>query len=170
MADTTTLGWSICRFSGRIPRVLFENLWDRLYARDLIVSQETGNSRRLRVLLVDDLPADTKVMAKLLEMHGCCVRTCNDPFQCVELARQFEPHLVLLDIMMPGKSGTEVAKDLLATDLPPFLLVARTGLSDASTKAKCAEAGFNLVVIKPQSSSAIADLVRVAKRFAFAGQ
>jgi CheY-like chemotaxis protein len=123
---------------------------------------------RTRVLLVDDLADDTLMMGKLLIAHGCDIATCNDPRAACEVARQFKPDLVLLDIAMPGMSGFAVAKALHAAGLPPFLLVARTGYADPETRAQCEAAGFKLVLVKPVDACALANVLALARSFAMA--
>jgi CheY-like chemotaxis protein len=123
---------------------------------------------RTRVLLVDDLRDDTLMMGKLLIAHGCDIATCNDPRAACEVARQFRPNLVLLDIAMPGMSGFTVAEELRASDLPHFMLVARTGYTDSNTKATCMRSGFDLVVVKPVEASALHNILSLARSLASA--
>ena len=66
-----------------------------------------------RILLVDDEPAFTRVMRSYLEDTGKFeVRMENDPTRVVAAAREFRPHLVLLDVIMPDMDGGEVAAQL----------------------------------------------------------
>ncbi len=127
-----------------------------------------ANAVPLRVLAVDDDVDDTAAMRRLLELLGCEVRTCNEAHRCVELAREFQPRLVMLDVGMPGISGLEIAAELLAAGLPPFLLVARTGFADDETKAACVEAGFNLVVVKPTHPKKLDKILSAARQLALA--
>jgi CheY-like chemotaxis protein len=68
-----------------------------------------------RILLVDDEPAFTRVMRTYLEDTGRFeVRMENDPTRVLPAAREFRPHLVLLDVIMPDMDGGEVAAKLKA--------------------------------------------------------
>ena len=68
-----------------------------------------------RILLVDDAPAFTQVIQRLLEATGNYeVRAENDSMKALETAREFQPHLVLLDVIMPDMDGGEVAAQLRA--------------------------------------------------------
>lgn len=66
-----------------------------------------------RILVVDDEPALTRTVKLVLEQTAHYqVETLNDPNLAVEVARNFQPDLILLDVMMPGKDGGEVAAEL----------------------------------------------------------
>lgn len=66
-----------------------------------------------RILVVDDEPALTRTVKLVLEQTPHYqVETLNDPNLAVEVARKFQPDLILLDVMMPGKDGGEVAAEL----------------------------------------------------------
>lgn len=63
-----------------------------------------------RILLVDDEPGITRMMRRNLEATGRFeVLDINDPAIALETALQFRPDLVLLDVMMPGADGGDVA-------------------------------------------------------------
>jgi CheY-like chemotaxis protein len=64
------------------------------------------------VLVVDDDPEIVTMLSTRLGKRGYKVTTASDGLQALELAKQDKPDLVLLDVMMPGKSGWEVARAL----------------------------------------------------------
>lgn len=79
-----------------------------------------------RVLFVDDEEIVLRLGQRLLAEIGCQVTTCHDPREALEVFRQ-DPaafDLVLTDHLMPGMTGRELAKKLLATrpDLPILLI------------------------------------------------
>jgi two-component system response regulator MtrA len=63
---------------------------------------------------VDDEPAIRALEAKVLEELGHHVIEAGDGFEAIRLAREQQPDLVLLDLMMPGLSGLDVCKQLRA--------------------------------------------------------
>ena len=66
----------------------------------------------VRALVVDDEPALVRVVAAYLEREGFEVRTAADGFEALRLAREAEPDVVVLDVMMPGIDGLEVCRRL----------------------------------------------------------
>jgi CheY-like chemotaxis protein len=64
------------------------------------------------ILVVDDDPEIVAMLTTRLAHRGYRVTTASDGHQAVELAKREKPALVLLDVMMPGKSGWEVARAL----------------------------------------------------------
>jgi CheY-like chemotaxis protein len=95
----------------------------------------------------------------------CDVEACNEPTESFDIAGRFEPHLVLLDVAMPGMTGFEVARQLRELDIPPFLLVARTGFVETSIRERCLNEGFNYVVAKPGLDE-LMRLIEAAQRLA----
>src|SRR5678816_2313549 len=64
------------------------------------------------VLVVDDDPEIVTMLSTRLGKRGYTVTTASDGHRALELAKRERPDLVLLDVMMPGKSGWEVARAL----------------------------------------------------------
>src|SRR5512139_3022924 len=64
------------------------------------------------ILVVDDDPEIVAMLTTRLGHRGYRVTTAGDGHRALELARREKPDLVLLDVMMPGKSGWEVARAL----------------------------------------------------------
>ncbi len=66
-----------------------------------------------RILVVDDEPELTWMIKLTLEQTGRYeVRTENLPIKAIEAAREFKPDLILLDVLMPGMLGSEIAEQL----------------------------------------------------------
>jgi two-component system alkaline phosphatase synthesis response regulator PhoP len=64
------------------------------------------------ILVVDDDPEIVALLSTRLERRGYKISTASDGTQALEIAKRELPDLVLLDVMMPGKSGWEVARAL----------------------------------------------------------
>jgi len=67
-------------------------------------------SKPARILVVDDDPEIVTMLSTRLGKRGYKVSTASDGHQAIELCKKELPDVVLLDVMMPGKSGWEVAR------------------------------------------------------------
>jgi two-component system, OmpR family, response regulator len=122
------------------------------------------NGGPYRVLVVDDNDDSAASMAMLLQIYGHDARVANDGERCLEVAREFAPHAVVLDIGLPGMDGYEVARRL--RELPQTreaLLIALTGYGHAEDRRRALEAGFNHHLVKPVDPNDLAALIAPAK-------
>lgn len=102
-----------------------------------------------RVLVVDDDPAIRFVCRFNLDVAGIEVVEASDGEQAIELLREEDVDLVLLDVMMPRRDGWEVAGELAASadEQPPIVfLTARTEPADRRRAAELGAVGY---VTKP---------------------
>lgn len=84
-----------------------------------------------RLLVVDDDRAIREIMQVALSEEGYIVDTANDANEADESIRQNAPDLLILDVMMPGKDGFELTRDIRRTsNLPIILLTAKTDTID----------------------------------------
>lgn len=103
-----------------------------------------------KVLVVDDNVDAAETLVAVLDMLGHQARAVHDGETALTVAPDFEPHLVLLDIGLPGLDGYEVARRLRAdTRLRGSLLVALTGWGSESDRRRAHEAGFDHHLTKP---------------------
>jgi twitching motility two-component system response regulator PilH len=78
------------------------------------------------VLIVDDSPTDVHVMQKALELHGFKTASAADGGEGLRLARELQPDLILMDIVMPGVNGFQATRQLAndpATRTIPVIMV-----------------------------------------------
>jgi CheY-like chemotaxis protein len=109
----------------------------------------TNKSGR-RVLLVDDNQDSVTTLSMLLKVKGHDARVAENGEAAIQLADDYQPEVVLLDLSLPGMDGYEVAQRL--RDRPygsGLVLVALTGWSGREVQAKAAEAGFDYHLLKP---------------------
>jgi|SRR6516225_9421242 len=103
-----------------------------------------------RILVVDDNAEMVELMRQLLVSRGYEVFAVRDVEQAEREVRRHPPDLILSDVIMPGRSGYELCRQLKsepATRLIPFVLI--TGLSDRENKVKGIEAGADDFLNKP---------------------
>ncbi len=103
-----------------------------------------------RALVIDDNrdAADTLTLA--LQVFGLEVRTLYDPLEAAQVVAIFDPHLVFLDIGMPGMSGYDLARNLReAHPGRPRVMIAVTGWGQPEDQRRTAEAGFDHHLVKP---------------------
>lgn len=113
-----------------------------------------------RVLAVDDDPVIQRLLEVNLEMEGYEVRLAGDGNEAVAVARDFLPHVILMDVMMPNKDGWQACADLKAdpdlAHIPVVFLSARA--QDADIK-QGTELGASAYVTKPFDPIDLLDLV-----------
>jgi len=126
-------------------------------------SEEAGPGRddpRLRVLVVDDNEASAITLGWAVEAEGYDVRTVFSGQAALELARDFRPDIVLLDLGMPGMSGFDVCRALRADPLFAHIkIIAQTGWGDDSARKRTAESGFDLHMTKPVNIDVLHDML-----------
>ena len=103
-----------------------------------------------RILVVDDNAEMVELMRELLLSRGYEVLAVRNVEQAEVEVHRHPPDLILSDVIMPGRSGYELCRQLKsnpATRLIPFVLI--TGLSDRENKVKGIEAGADDFLNKP---------------------
>jgi PAS domain S-box-containing protein len=104
----------------------------------------------LRVMVVDDNVDTVETLAMLVKESGHDVRTAFDGSEVLEAVLDYRPHIVLLDIGLPGLNGLEVAKQLRQQPaLQNVVLVAMTGYGQEGDRQRSREAGFDHHLVKP---------------------
>lgn len=113
------------------------------------------------VLLVEDEPHILEALRFLLERDGFAVSACSDGDQAVATARRNAPDLVVLDVMLPGRNGFEILREMRASadlaETPVLMLTAKGQSRDRETAL---EAGASRFVTKPFSNEEIVAAVR----------
>jgi DNA-binding response OmpR family regulator len=90
-----------------------------------------SNGERQRVLVVEDEPVINQAVTDRLVAEGFDVRPAYDGPTAVATAAEWEPHLLVLDVMLPGFDGHEVCRRVQATrPVPVLMLTARDDESD----------------------------------------
>jgi signal transduction histidine kinase len=115
-----------------------------------------------RVLVAEDIPDAAEMMRMMIESMGHDVLVATDGLQAVALAREFDPHVALLDIGMPRMDGYEAARRIRAALGGRVLLVALTGWGQVEDQQRAYAAGFDHHVTKPVEPEVLESLIASA--------
>lgn len=118
-----------------------------------------------KILIADDEPDILEIIRYNLEAEGYMIATAKNGNEAIDKAKQFLPDLIILDIMMPGKTGMEVCKIL--RQQPAFattLIIFLTALSDETTEVKGLETGADDYLTKPISPKVLVSKVNALFR------
>jgi len=114
-----------------------------------------------RVLVIEDEPNIIEALSFILSRDGWTVHTHSDGVNANERIRATPPDLVILDVMLPGKSGSDILRDLRADPemqaLPVLMLTARGQTRDRELAEKL---GVNRFITKPFSNAEVIENVR----------
>ena len=115
-----------------------------------------------RVLLIEDEPNIIEAISFILSKDGWTVHTHADGETAVDRVRNGAPDLVILDVMLPGRSGFDILRDLregaeAAADLPILMLTARGQQRD---RDMAEQLGATRFMTKPFSNSEVLETVR----------
>lgn len=113
------------------------------------------------ILVVDDVPANVKLLEAKLSNEYYDVITAKDGFECIEHTKAKKPDLILLDVMMPGIDGFETCRRLKEDpDVSHIPVVMVTALSEPSDRVAGLEAGADDFITKPINDTALFARVR----------
>ena len=165
---TTMRRWLV---SGEIPHSVTAGGWRRIARADLATFMRAHaipvppwlDPGPRRVLLVDDEPAVTDGLRRaLLRIDGSLeIETATDGFSAGVLALSFDPHVMVLDLVMPGMDGLEVCRWAARQRcLASMAVVVLSGDMDDATERQLLALGVKACLPKPSS----ADLLYAAMR------
>jgi two-component system response regulator MprA len=118
--------------------------------------------RNMSILVVDDDPEIVSFIKRGLIYEGYSVDTAVDGTEALTKARDKEPDLVILDIMMPGLDGVEVSKRLRqASDVPILMLTAKGTVAD---RVEGLDSGADDYLVKPFAFDELLARVRALLR------
>jgi two-component system cell cycle response regulator len=108
------------------------------------------------VLVVDDVPANVKLLEVKLANEYYDVITAKDGYEAISQAKQHKPDLILLDVMMPGMDGFETCRKLKEdADISHIPVVMVTALSEIADRVRGLESGADDFLTKPINDIAL---------------
>ena len=103
-----------------------------------------------KILVVDDEEAILELLTYNLQKEGYTVKSASDGIQAVEIAAEFKPEVILLDIMMPNQDGVETCKQLKENkDLADSFVIFLTARSEEYSEVAAFDVGANDYITKP---------------------
>ena len=123
---------------------------------------------QVRILAVDDDPEALRYVRDALTKAGYAPIVTGDPEEVPRLMEQEKPHLVLLDLMLPGADGIELMKNILRSADVPVIFVSVYGQEEVVANAF--DMGATDYVVKPFSPTELAARIRAALRKRLAPQ
>ncbi len=121
--------------------------------------------RPKRILIADDEPDILEIINYNLSKEGYEVYTAKDGNEAIERAKQLNPDLIILDVMMPKKTGVEVCQILRSQSMfQDTLIIFLTALNDEASHIKGFETGADDYVSKPISPKVLSSRVNALFR------
>jgi PleD family two-component response regulator len=130
-----------------------------------VTSDQSADRGQYKILVVDDDPDIRNLVCTYLEIEGFRIEEAKDGVEAVSKAFENRPDLILLDIMMPNKSGTEVLSELRADFRTAFVpVVFLTAKSLVGDKVGHLLGGADDYIVKPFDPQELVARVEVALR------
>ena len=126
-----------------------------------MVHNQPGTKRRQLSILVADDDRDTlATLAALLAHEGHVVHTCAKATFALEAIQRYKPDVCVLDIVMPGKTGFSIVRDIFALKLPvrPVLIALSGVFTRPSDDIVAKSVGFDYFVRKGANTN---ELLRI---------
>ena len=119
----------------------------------------TGES----ILVVDDEPANLRLLTVLLSRNGYQVHEARTAEEALEIVAKFRPRLVLADIQLPGMDGLEMTRQLKSNpETKDIVVVAVTAFAMKGDEEKALDAGCDGYITKPID---VTSLPRVLRKY-----
>ena len=131
-------------------------------ASNLPVSSRRSERERERILAVDDDPQTLRHVRDALTNAGYAPVLTGDPEEALSLVEANDPHLVLLDLMLPGTDGIELMRSILDMADVPVIFLSAYGQEE--TIARAFENGADDYVVKPFSPMELVARIKAALR------
>ena len=116
---------------------------------------------KYRILVVDDDKDIVELLRYNIEKEGYKLETCLDGATAVEIAKEFNPHLILLDIMMPDQDGVETCRQLRELpDLADTHIIFLTARAEEYSEIAAFEVGADDYITKPIKPRALMSRIK----------
>lgn len=117
---------------------------------------------RQRILVVDDEPSIRQIVETRLKLAGFEVASAADGIEALAQAEAIQPHLVVLDVMMPNMDGREVCAELRRRMSTPIIMLTAKG--DIGDRIQALDGGADDYLVKPFSPRELEARIRAVLR------
>lgn len=122
-------------------------------------------SENFKILIVDDEEDIRELLRYNLGKEGYTIATAENGFEAIETAQTFQPHLILLDIMMDGMDGVEVCGKLREDEaFNETLIVFLTARGESFTQISALESGGDDFISKPVKPNVLKSRIKAVLR------
>ena len=148
------------RFTFTVPVVEQQGVGGSVDPSPLASHQDVETEDRKRILAVDDDPLTLRYVRDALSKAGYAPIVTGDPEDVDRLLEEKKPHLVLLDLMLPGAYGIDLMKQIMETAEVPVIFLSAYGQENIIARAF--EMGAADYVVKPFSPTELAARIKSA--------
>lgn len=104
----------------------------------------------LRILIVDDIPTNVALIAAIIKKLNTRQETAGNGEEALSLIDSFKPHIVLLDLMMPGIDGWDIIKAIREKySKEQMAIIVTSAITDYETITECKNNGVDDFITKP---------------------
>jgi len=116
-------------------------------------------TKKLKTLVLEDEPETNELMCKTLQNFFSDVYSAADANEAMELFEKHSPDIIFIDIILPGKSGLEVAKEIREIN-PKQIIVIVSASNDMGNISEAVKIGVNNFIRKPIDTDKMIDVLK----------
>ncbi|MDO4706499.1 MAG: response regulator [Comamonadaceae bacterium] len=117
-----------------------------------------------KVLIVDDSRTEQVYLSDLLQKQGMQVRTADNAEEALKSLAEERPHLILMDVVMPGKNGFQltrtISKDPAYADIPIIICTSKDQSTDKVWGMRQGAKGYLVKPVNPKELESAIDALR----------
>jgi DNA-binding response OmpR family regulator len=122
-----------------------------------------------KLLVIDDDPNLTRMLEAAIPAEEFEVTIAHSGVEGIELVRQWQPHVIMLDLMMPGMDGWQICRNIRSFSRTPILIL--SAVVDPQEVMRALDAGANDYMVKPPALGVlISRLRRLVKEGPYRGK
>lgn len=129
-------------------------------------SEKSGKGQ-LKILIVDDEAANREILQELLQYGGYSIKTADSGITALSVIEEFKPHVVLLDIRMPGMDGIQCLRQIKENH-PSTEVLMMSGFASGEIAKKSLELGAYDFMDKPINFEHLINIMKLLKISKFA--